>query len=222
MANNNPTTPPGSAVRGMIQSAAANGRARRSSPCPWPATSRPTATARSTKRKIAPSPRWKQVVAKKSTIYPGSSLVDRRPTRPTATSSPTSSSTGSRTTRPRPARSSTASTTSRACGARRCPPVGNRATNPGPGRTRRTQRSRPVGGRTHPLIHPYAPTFAEMRDKTIAHAGAIKDVNPNALVFGGVGYGWNEFTIDAGRAGRQSPVPSHPGGDQSGEMHYNE
>ena len=33
-----------------------------------------------------------------------------------------------------------------------------------------------------------------MRDKSIAHATAIKDVNPNALVFGGVGYGWNEFT----------------------------
>ena len=33
-----------------------------------------------------------------------------------------------------------------------------------------------------------------MRDKTIAHAGAIKDVNPDALVFGGVGYGWTDFT----------------------------
>ena len=48
-------------------------------------------------------------------------------------------------------------------------------------------------GRTHGEVHPYAPTYAEMRQKTIDHAGAIKDVNPNALVFGGVGYGWNDF-----------------------------
>ncbi len=36
------------------------------------------------------------------------------------------------------------------------------------------------GGRTHPSIHPFAPTFVEMRDKTIAHATAIKDVDPRA------------------------------------------
>ena len=68
---------------------------------------------------------------------------------------------------------------------------------------------------------PNAPTFAEMRDKTIANATAIKDVNPNALVFGGVGYGWNEFTSlqDAPDA---VTTPSHPGGDQTGEMHYYE
>ena len=47
----------------------------------------------------------------------------------------------------------------------------------------------PQPGRTHPEVHPYAPTFAEMKQKTIAHAGAIKDVNPNAIVFGGVPYG---------------------------------
>jgi hypothetical protein len=76
-------------------------------------------------------------------------------------------------------------------------------------------------GRTHPEIHPYAPTFAEMRDKTIAHASAIKDVNPEALVFGGVGYGWNEFTTMQD-APDKITSPSHPGGDQSGEMHYNE
>ena len=71
------------------------------------------------------------------------------------------------------------------------------------------------GGRTHPLIHPYAPTFTEMRDKSIAHASAIKDVNPNALVFGGVGYGWNEFTTMQDAPMRVTS-PSHPGGDQIG------
>jgi hypothetical protein len=77
------------------------------------------------------------------------------------------------------------------------------------------------GGRTHPTIHPFAPTYTEMRDKTIAHAAAIKDVNPNAVVFGGVGYGWNEF-----RSLQDAPgwltSPSHPGGDQGGELHYYE
>jgi hypothetical protein len=78
-------------------------------------------------------------------------------------------------------------------------------------------------GRTHGALHPYAPTFAELREKTIANAGAIKDVNPNALVFGGVGYGWQDFVSlqDApDRNAHQSP--SHPGGDESGEMHYYE
>ncbi len=64
-------------------------------------------------------------------------------------------------------------------------------------------------------------TFAELRDKTIAHASAIKDVNPGALIFGGVGYGWTDFTNLSG-APDAVTSPSHPGGDQSGEMHYNE
>ena len=62
---------------------------------------------------------------------------------------------------------------------------------------------------------PFAPTFNEMRDKTIAHAAAIKDVNPNAIVFGGVGYGWNEFRSLQDAPGRVT-TPSHPGGDQGG------
>jgi hypothetical protein len=80
-------------------------------------------------------------------------------------------------------------------------------------------------GRTHGALHPYAPTFTELRDKTIANAKAIKSVNPNALVFGGVGYGWNDFVTlqDApDRASFDNEV-SHPGGDDpSGEMHYYE
>ena len=51
MANNNPNAPPGSAVRGMIHRRRHQRAAPRSSRCPWPAMSPPTATAPSTKRK---------------------------------------------------------------------------------------------------------------------------------------------------------------------------
>jgi hypothetical protein len=78
-------------------------------------------------------------------------------------------------------------------------------------------------GRTHGALHPYAPTFQELRDKTIANAGAIKDVNPNALVFGGVGYGWNDFVSLQDAPDKNAHMsPSHPGGDESGEMHFYE
>lgn len=79
------------------------------------------------------------------------------------------------------------------------------------------------GGRTHPTIHPYEPTFAELREKTIAHASAIKNVNPNAIVFGGVGYGWQDFR-QLQDAPDQVTSPSHPGGDDidGGELHYYE
>jgi hypothetical protein len=40
-------------------------------------------------------------------------------------------------------------------------------------------------------------------------------------VFGGVGYGWNEFRSLQDAPGRVT-TPSHPGGDQSGELHYYE
>ncbi len=76
-------------------------------------------------------------------------------------------------------------------------------------------------GRTHGALHPYAPRFDELRDKTIANAGAIKDVNPNAMVFGGVGYGWNDFTT-LQDAPDKVTSPSHPGGDEPGELHFYE
>ena len=63
-------------------------------------------------------------------------------------------------------------------------------------------------GRTHGALHPYAPTFVELRDKTIANAGAIKDVNPDAMVFGGVGYGWKDF-ISLQDAPDRNSVPIH-------------
>jgi hypothetical protein len=77
-------------------------------------------------------------------------------------------------------------------------------------------------GRTHGEVHPYAPTYAELRQKTIDNAGAIKDVNPNAMVFGGVGYGWNDFTSLQGAPDQNANKPApHPGGTyQTGEMYY--
>jgi hypothetical protein len=79
-------------------------------------------------------------------------------------------------------------------------------------------------GRTHGALHPYAPTFTELRDKTIANAAAIKDVNPSAMVFGGVGYGWNDFVTlqDAPDRNSYDNEISHPSGDESGEMHFYE
>lgn len=74
---------------------------------------------------------------------------------------------------------------------------------------------------THPRLHPGDPTFAELRSKSIAHATAIKDVNPNAIVLAAVGYGWNEFTTLQDAPDRVS-IPAHPGGDQTGEMNYYE
>ena len=77
-------------------------------------------------------------------------------------------------------------------------------------------------GRTHGEVHPYAPTYAEMRQKTIDHAGAIKDVNPNAMVFGGVGYGWNDFNSLQGAPDQNTNKPApHPGGTyQTGELYF--
>ena len=43
---------------------------------------------------------------------------------------------------------------------------------------------------THPRIHPEPTTYAELAEKTIAYAEAIKAVAPDALVFGPVSYGW--------------------------------
>jgi Glycoside hydrolase family 44 len=43
---------------------------------------------------------------------------------------------------------------------------------------------------THAEVHPAKTTYAEMVQKTVAYASAIKDVSPNAKVFGPVNYGW--------------------------------
>lgn len=74
---------------------------------------------------------------------------------------------------------------------------------------------------THPRLHPTSPTFAELRTKTLANAAAIKDVNPSAIVFGGVGYGWNDFTTLQG-ATDTTTLPVHLSGDQPGELNFYE
>jgi hypothetical protein len=222
LANNNSNAPPGSAVRGMITGAASNGRAALVTvPLAGYVAAEGNGTVDETE--IAPSPRWKEIVAKKSTIYPGSSLSTtpdkndgyvftdefvhwaedfKAPGQPVWYSLDNE-----------PGLWGESLPAGWQSGAEPMPwlnpPVAAVAPSP--------------GGRTHPTIHPYAPRFDEMRDKTIAHASAIKDVNPNTLVFGGVGYGWNDFTSlqDAPDA-NQHQSPAHPGGDQSGEMHYYE
>ncbi|MBA3480958.1 MAG: hypothetical protein H0T51_03990, partial [Pirellulales bacterium] len=98
-------------------------------------------------------------------------------------------------------------------------PPGWQSGNPGAGQQPTSRIA------THPLLHPYKATFQELGDKTIAHAGAIKSVNPDALVFGGVGYGWQDFVTlqDAPDRTSHDNEISHPGGDEpSGEMHFYE
>ena len=46
---------------------------------------------------------------------------------------------------------------------------------------------------THPRLHPAKTTYWEMRNRTEAAAENILRVDPTALVFGGVCYGWNGF-----------------------------
>jgi Glycoside hydrolase family 44/PEP-CTERM motif len=76
-------------------------------------------------------------------------------------------------------------------------------------------------GRTHGEVHPSAPTYAELRKDTIDNASAIKDVNPNAMVFGGVGYGWSDFTsLQGGATDPAHPVLSHPGGNPPDGLNF--
>ncbi len=46
---------------------------------------------------------------------------------------------------------------------------------------------------THPRIHPDAPTCAELIQKTADLSRAVKQVDPQAQIFGGVFYGWADF-----------------------------
>ena len=46
---------------------------------------------------------------------------------------------------------------------------------------------------THAEVHPTAATYQEIVNDSIAYATAIKAVSPNALVFGGVNYGWQGY-----------------------------
>ena len=72
---------------------------------------------------------------------------------------------------------------------------------------------------THPRIHPNKATFAELRDKTIAHASAIKDVAPGAVVFGPGGFGWSDFADLHGAPDSNAQQPPTPG---TGKLHFHQ
>jgi hypothetical protein len=215
-----PNDPPGYPFRGPIQSAASNGRAVMVT-VPMAGYVAADGNGTVSASEIAPSPRWKQVVPKKSTIYPGSSLSmspDKTDgyvfTDELAHWVENFKSPG------QPVFYSLDNEVG--LWGEDLPDGWQSGSQPRPWENPPVPAVPPTsGGRTHPTIHPFNPTFAALRDKTIAHAGAIKDVNPNAMVFGGVGYGWTDFTNLSG-APDAVTSPSHPGGDQPGEMHYNE
>jgi hypothetical protein len=183
-------TPPGEAVRPSLVAAAENNRALIVT-VPTAGYVSADSNGAVTEAQSAPSSRWNQVVAKKSAIYPESSLL----------LAPDESDDYVFTDEFVHWVESTKS-----MGQEVFYDLDN---EPG------------LWDSTHARLHPVSPTFSELRATTIAHASAIKDVNPSAIVFGGVGYGWNEFT-SLQDAVDQINLPAHPGGDQAGEMHYYE
>ena len=72
---------------------------------------------------------------------------------------------------------------------------------------------------SHPRIHPSKPTFAELKTKTIATASAIKDVAPNAIVFGPGGFGWSDFMDLDAAPDNNAQHPPDPG---TGKLHFHQ
>jgi hypothetical protein len=60
---------------------------------------------------------------------------------------------------------------------------------------------------THPEVHPNNTTYAELLAQSASYAAMIKQVDPNALVFGPVSYGWE------GYISLQEAADSGAGGD---------
>jgi hypothetical protein len=203
-------TPPGEAVRPSLVAAAANNRALIVTvPIAGYVSADDDGTVDETQ--VAPSSRWHEIRAKKSSVYPGEALsltpnegddyvfTDEFINWVEQTKQPGQPVFYSLDNEP---------------GIWGAPiPPGWQSGNPNTGQQPTSRIA------THPLIHPYKATFAEMRDKTVAHAGAIKDVNPEAMVFGAVSYGYAEFTNLQGAPDATSS-PSHPGGNQGGELNY--
>ncbi len=203
--------PPGSAVSPMLQDAAANGRGALVT-VPMAGFVAADANGTVDETEIAPSSRWHEVVAKKTSIYPGSSL----------SVNPNKSDNYVFTDEFTYWVENTKSAGQAVFYSLDNEPALWGETLPAGWQSGIEGQLAPSPeGRTHPTIHPYAPTFAEMRNKTLAHAGAIKDVNPEALVFGGIGYGWLE-AVNLQQATDAVTNPVHPGGDASGELHYYE
>jgi hypothetical protein len=209
-----PNLPPGAAVQPMIQSAGQNGRG---AIVTIPMAGYVAADANGTvdETQIAPSSRWRQIAAKKASVYPGSSLSLNPDKTDGFVFTDEFVNWAQQTKQPGQPVFFNLDNEPGLWG--ESLPAGWQSGNPNSNPPLQPSPQ----GRTHPTIHPFAPTFTEMRDKSVAHASAIKDVAPDALVFGGVGYGWNEFTTLQDSPGRVT-TPSHPGGDQAGEMHYYE
>jgi hypothetical protein len=184
-------TPPGQAILPSLVSAGQNDRGLVVT-VPMAGYVSADASGEVTAAQTAPSSRWHQVVPKKSSIYPGSSL-SLSPNKNDSYVFTDELVNWVETTR-------------------------NQQSNP-PQVFYSLDNEPALWSGTHSRLHPAKPTFAEMKQKTIAHASAIKDVAPDALVFGGVGYGYAEFTGLQG-ASDATTSPSHPGGNQAGELHY--
>ena len=171
-------TPPGEAVRPSLVNADTHGRAV--------LVTVPTAGYASaddygpvTEAEVAPSSRWNQVVPKKDSVYPGSSLsmtpdegdnyvfTDEFVNWVENTKAP------------------------------EVPVFYSMDNEPG------------LWDSTHPRLHPDDPTFAELKSRVTEHAGAVKDVAPDAVVFGPATFGWSAFQTLQG-ASDQTTYPSHP------------
>ena len=62
-----------------------------------------------------------------------------------------------------------------------------------------------VWAETHPEVHPEKLTYAELMQRTIAYSTAIKNVEPGALVYGPVNYGWGGmFNLQNAPDGRRA------------------
>jgi len=205
-------TPPGEAIRPALVSAAQNNRAQIVTvPMAGYVSADTNGTVDETQ--VAPSSRWKEVRVKKSSIYPGSSL-SLTPNEGDGYVFTDELVNWVETTRNQQSNPPTVFYS-----LDNEPALWGETLPPGWQSGIPNVLNPSSGGRTHPLIHPYAPTFAEMKSKTIAHSSAIKDAAPNALVFGGVSYGYSEFTNLQGASDATSS-PSHPGGNQPGELNY--
>ena len=155
--------PPGAAVSGMIQSAGANGRGALIT-VPMAGYVSADASGTVDETQIAPSSRWKEIVAKKGTIYPGSPLS----TNPNKTDNYVFTDEFV----------NWAETTKQAgqpvwysldnepgLWGEALPAGWQSGVQPNPCCNPANGTNPSPEGRTHPTIHPYAPTFTEMRDE---------------------------------------------------------
>lgn len=132
----------------------------------------------------APSSRWNQVAAKKESVYPGSSL-SMSPDETDDYAFTDEFVNWVKTTKDNLPN----------------PPVVFYGLDNEPG----------LWDNTHPRLYGTTnPTFADLKAKTIAHASAIKDVDPDALVFGPTTFGWSDFRSLNG-ASDYTSSPPHPG-----------